>query len=339
MVSSRKDRLQGVIVSLPTFNDAGYNLQLDRSKKHIQWLIEHGVGEGNAVLMIAGGLGEGYFLDDEEWRAMADTVVEAADGKVPTMIGLFELSARVAVKKAKYAANAGVDFLQMAPPHYMVPSENDVFGHYQYVNDSADIGIMAYNVPWAMPKPGFEFSQPLIERFLTLENVAGIKWSSHDVRHYVRMLRLFSDKLRFIDNMGGLLNLGPRLGMSGFVDFQCNVAPGLSLRRWEMIKQKRFDELDEQEIKLRMDPFIKVVNPEEASWVGMGEGPTSRLRLSALGMDSGPEFPAQAPLSEAYVRGYMRAIEASGVRQWVEWDQSVFDELESAPARAGAAAD
>lgn len=71
------------------------------------------------------------------------------------MAGIFELSARAAAKKAAYAARAGIDFIQLAPPHYMVPSEEDVFGHYRYVNDHADINIMAYNVPWAMPKPGF----------------------------------------------------------------------------------------------------------------------------------------------------------------------------------------
>ena len=327
MVTSRRERLVGVVVSLPTFNDEEYNLQLDRSKLHIRWLIEHGVVEGSGVLMIAGGLGEGYFLDDDEWRAMADTLAEATEGKVPTCIGLFELSARRAVKKARYAADAGIDFLQMGPPHYMAPSEDDVFEHYRYVNDAADIGIMAYNIPWAMPRPGFEFTQSLIERFLTLENVEGNKWSSHDPMHFVRIMRLFADKLHFIDNMG-LVNLGPRLGMKGFIDFQCNVAPKLSLKRWQLMRKKRFDELDELELKTKIDPFIKVVYPEEQSWSGMGEGPTSRLRLNSLGMNSGPEFPAQAPLSQAYINGYLRAMEASGVREWVEWDQSLFDELE-----------
>ena len=306
MVSSRKDKLQGVVVSLPTFNDEAYNLQLDRSKRHIQWLTEHGVVEGDAVFMIAGGLGEGYFLDDDEWRAMADVVVEAADGKTPTMVGLFELSARRAVKKARYAADAGVDFLQMAPPHYMVPSENDVFGHYRHVNESADIGIMAYNIPWAMPGKGFEFTETLIERFQTLENLVGIKWSSHDARHYVRILRLFGDKLRFIDNMSGFMNLGPRLGMSGFIDFQCNVAPKLSLHKLRLQRERKWRELDELELNMRIDPFIKLVNPEEASWVGMGEGPTSRLRLKALGMESGPEFPRPV----ASLRGLCNGIYA-----------------------------
>ena len=327
MASSRKEKLQGVVVSLPTFNDGEYNLLLNRQRRHIQWLVEHGVTEGNGVLMIAGGLGEGYFLDDDEWRAMADVLVEGAQGKVPTMIGLFELSARRAAKKAKYAADAGIDFLQCAPPHYMVPSENDVFGHYKYVNDAADIGIMAYNIPWAMPKPGFEFTQSLLERFATLENVVSVKWSSHDVRHFLRILRLFADRFNFIDNMG-IFTLGPQLGMKGFIDFQCNIAPKLSLKKWQLMKEKKYAELHELHLKMQFDPFIKLVSPEEASWVGMGEGPTSRLRVKALGMESGPEFPAQAPLPERYVQSYIRAVEASGVRDWVEWDQSIFDELE-----------
>ena len=64
MTKSRRDRLQGILVSLPTFNDKNFNLRLDRSKKHIRWLIDQGIVEGTGVLMIAGGLGEGYFLDD-----------------------------------------------------------------------------------------------------------------------------------------------------------------------------------------------------------------------------------------------------------------------------------
>ena len=326
MGESRRDKLVGVVVSLPTFNDEDYNLLLKKERRHIRWLIEHGLVEGNGVLMIAGGLGEGYFLDDDEWRAMANCLVEATEGRVPTCIGVFELSARRAAKKAQYAADLGIDFLQYAPPRYMVPSDDDVYGHFKYVNDSVDIGIMGYNTPWAMPRPGFEFSESLLTRLLELENVVGIKWSSFDIQHYARMLRLFADKFNFINN-GGILGLGPRLGAKGFIDFQANVAPARSLKKWELIKAKRFEELEKLEIET-FDAMAKVVHPEEISWTGVGEGPTARLRLRVLGLDAGPHFPAQAPLSEAYIRSYERAIEATGIRQHVEWDESVFEGIE-----------
>ena len=51
MGTSRKDKLQGVVLSLPTFNDDKFNLQLHRQRKHIQWLLDQGLKEGNAVFM------------------------------------------------------------------------------------------------------------------------------------------------------------------------------------------------------------------------------------------------------------------------------------------------
>jgi dihydrodipicolinate synthase/N-acetylneuraminate lyase len=325
MTKSRQEKLVGVVVSLPSFCDGEYNLLLDRQRKHIRWLIDHGIVEGAGVLMISGGLGEGYFLDDDEWRTMADVLAEEAGGRVPTMIGVFELSARRAAKKARYAAKAGIDFIQLAPPHYMVPSDADVLGHYRYVNDAAEVGIMAYNIPWAMPKPGFEFGPRLLERLGDLENVVGVKWSSHDVRHYLGMLRLFGDRFNFIDNMM-IFSLGFRLGMKGFINFHANIAPRLALKMWRLLQQKQYDAFDQMWLKMRFDPFIKVARPEEQAWVGVGEGPTSRMTLRAFGMDAGPAFPAQAEPPPAYLDRARQAIEASGILEWVDWDQSLFDE-------------
>jgi len=324
MTTSRKDKLVGIVVSLPSFCDADYKLRLDRQRTHIRWLIDKGLVGGSAVLMIAGGLGEGYFLGDDEWRAMADVLVDAAQGQVATMIGVFELSARRAAEKARYAADAGIDFIQLAPPHYMVPSENDVFNHYRYVHDSAGIGIMAYNIPWGMPKPGFEFTARLLDRFAGLENVVGVKWASDDIMHYLRILRLFGERFNFIDNLL-IFSLGARLGARGYIDFYANAAPRLSLKFWELLREKRYDEFDKMWLEMHFDPFIKVVRPEERAWVGVGEGPTSRLTLRALGMEAGPSFPAQAEPPEENLHLARRAIEASGILEWVDWDQTIFD--------------
>ena len=106
--------------------------------------------------MLGGGNGEGSFLDDDEWRSLAEVLAEEAVGKVPTALGIYELSARAAAKKARYAADLGIDFIQLAPPHYMAPADDDVFGYYKHVNDASNIGLVAYNLPWCIPG-GYEF--------------------------------------------------------------------------------------------------------------------------------------------------------------------------------------
>ena len=77
-------------------------------------------------------------------------------------------------------------------------------------------------------------------------------------------------------------------------------------------------------MKLRFDPALKTVHPEQASWVGMGEGPTARLNLKLLGLDSGPSFPAQEPMPPSYEETVKRGIESSGILGWVDWTPQVI---------------
>jgi hypothetical protein len=98
-----------------------------------------------------------------------------------------------------------------------------------------------------------------------------------------------------------------------------------ALRWWELLKNGRYDEFDQEFLKMKFDPYIKVVAPEQQRWVGMGEGPTARLSLKLLGLDSGPPFPSQAMVSEEYIENARRAVEASGVLEHVEWDQSLLE--------------
>ena len=322
MNNSRYERLSGISVSLPTFTDQEYNLELGKAQKQIRWLIDQGLTEENCVVFTAGGLGEGYFLDDDEWVAMAETLVEAAAGKVPTGIGVFELSARRAAKKAKIAADIGMEFIQCAPPRYMQPTEDEIFTHYQYISDNADIGIMAYNTPWAMPG-GYNFSRSLIERFTQLDNFAGIKWSTTRADDYISMIRHFGDRISFVSN-GGVMSIGYQMGARGFTDFMVNVAPRLSLLRWQLVKEQRWTEFDELEVSMRYDPAF-AVEPGDMSAPGMGEGPDARLRLSVLGMETGPHFPAQVGYPQSHIDAYKKTVDASGIRDWVDWDQSILD--------------
>ncbi len=93
MTQSRKDKLVGAVVSLPTFCDDDYNLLLDRQRTHIRWLVDHGLKEGSAVLMGGGGLGEGYFLSEDEFKKIVDVLSGDHLSKTVTWKGKSDLSA------------------------------------------------------------------------------------------------------------------------------------------------------------------------------------------------------------------------------------------------------
>jgi len=323
-MKKRQEKLVGPVVSLPTFVDDNHNLQLDRQAKHIRWLIDHGIGvNGNGVLLAAGGYGEGYFMDDGELFAIVDVLVEEARGEVPTMIGIFDLNARTAARRAKYAGDAGIDFIELGFPHYSSPSEEDVYLYTKYVNDIADVGLMNYNNFWVTPAPGYEIQRTLFERFIDLENVVGFKWSSASAAHYVGMLKLFSDEFAFIDN--GMMNSqGARHGMAGFVDFFGNVSPSLSLKKWEMFRDGKYDELDELLDKLHFDTDNRLSN-EAPAFASVADGVFGHARWETLGLHAGPNFPAQAPAPQALYDHTRKVFTESGLMDLVEWDQSIFD--------------
>lgn len=275
-------------------------------------------------MVVAGGMGEGYFLEDGEWRALADMAAEAANGRVPTGIGVFELSARRAAGKARQAAEAGIDCIQVSPPHYLLPDEEEVFQHYKYINDAVDVAIIPYNTPWAMPSPGFEFSQTLLERFTDLENIVAIKWSTHNYKHYLRMIRIFRERFNFFDN-NRLLSHDARIGSKGFTDYVGNAAPRLSLKKWHLLKAGKYDDFDQLDMQIDYDPISRVLNPDEQMAGRMGEGSPARMIARAFGIETGPPFPAQVEQPKHVFQAYRRYVETSGLMDWVDWDQSILD--------------
>lgn len=336
MSKERQNKLVGPVMALRTFRTEDGELELDKQRFHLNWVIEQGITEGKGCIMVAGGGSEGYFMSDSEWEAQVEAAVEVANGRVPIVAGVFELSAREAVKKSEYAARVGADFVQIAPPHYMVPTDDEIYHHYKAVNDTVDIGIFAYNTPWAMPQPGYDFTEKVLEQFTQLENVEALKWSSHDQNHYVKMARMFAGELNFIDNQtNNVLSLPIKLGFTGFINSDGLVAPRLALHQWELWKNKRYEEFDDLVLKLYVDPFLRLKQPEDISWQSMGEGPHARLGMEAMGLKMGPSFPAQQPLSDDSVRQRIEGVKLSGVLEWVDWKEQLWEERK-AEMREGA---
>ena len=68
-------------------------------------------------------------------------------------------------------------------------------------------------------------------------------------------------------------------------------------------------------------PHLRVHQPEELGWRGMGEGPFVRLKMEAQGVRMGPPFPAQLPMPETAVKAFQEGYDKSGMAEWVDWKE------------------
>jgi len=294
---NRKDKLKGIVVSLPTPAKEKCEIDYQRFEDHVEWLIGEGLVKGKAVLMGAGGLGEGYFLTREEHKKIMHTLVDAANGKVPTMTGIFESCTKEAVGRAKMAEDIGIDFLQVNPPHYLAPADEEVYTHYKMINDGSNVGIMVYNTPWCAMQ--YEIRPKLMEKLAELGNVSGVKWTSFDPVNFVTMLKQFSKRLSFIDN-STLTSLAFQLGARGYISLLGNVTPKAELYLLSLLENGEYERFDQEH--RRLHAWREVLgSAEEMSMQGVGEGTISKAILEAVGKDFGPPMPPQRRVSRETV--------------------------------------
>ena len=83
--------------------------------------IERGLVEGKAVLKVAAAMGEGPQLREDEWKALIQTVVQAADGRVPVMGAVHYKDTVRTIEDMNIASDVGAMGCQVSPPIFINP--------------------------------------------------------------------------------------------------------------------------------------------------------------------------------------------------------------------------
>ena len=89
-----RERLQGSILSMLTFTNDDYSLDLDSQRKHVRWLIDQGMVEGKCVHLIAGGARGDVHARRGRVPRVGRPHHRRGQGVAPTMVMVSELSAR-----------------------------------------------------------------------------------------------------------------------------------------------------------------------------------------------------------------------------------------------------
>ena len=230
----------GPAVAVPApFDEAG---EIDCGTMHelTQWWVESGLTKGNGIIKVAAALGEGPMLDDTEWPALLRTAVRAADDRATVMCGLHYKDTRGVIEDAKRAQGLGAVGLQVCPPIFNLPSQDDMLDHFGALSDAIDIGIMVYHTHWMR---GGAIDIDTFLKMADFEHVVAIKWNPHQGQTYEDMARLV-ERFNIIDNSVSPVRCA-RLGGHGFVQTSAMAYPPHDLRVWELIQAERYDEAEE----------------------------------------------------------------------------------------------
>jgi 4-hydroxy-tetrahydrodipicolinate synthase len=142
--------LSGVIpIPVTTFHDDG-RLDTDGLASQVRFSVESGA---HGVLY-PGVVSEFYTLTDEERRTAVETVVAAADGRVPAVVGVTGASTASAVAFAEHARSVGADAVMTMVPyvqHFFSPTTDFALVHMTEVAGAAGVPVILQNARVGFP--------------------------------------------------------------------------------------------------------------------------------------------------------------------------------------------
>ena len=284
-----RDLIQGPIATVPTPFDDDYEVDFGRMHQLTQQWVEEGLVKGKAVIKVAAAMGEGPMLKDDEWPLLLRTVVQAAEGRAAIVCGLHYKDTKRTIEDAKIAQDMGAIGLQICPPIFNLPSQDDLIDYYSDISDNIEIGIMVYCTQWM---PGGLVEVDTIMRMKDIPQVASIKWSPPPGGKQEDMAQ-FADIFSVIEN-GGSPVVSHRLGGRGYINLTAEAYPPHDLEVWDLLESQQYDAAQEL--------WDKVNNPlrEYSAKVDERSGGQARVKkgLSYLmGKPAGSSRPPSKPLN------------------------------------------
>jgi len=267
-------------VLVTPFTPDGAAVDLPALERLVAFQIENGV-EG---LIPLGSTGEFLSVSRDERTAIIETVVRAAAGRVPVLIGTGAEDTREAVALAREADGMGADGVLVIPPFYSVPTGDELYVHYKAIADAIGIPVMVYNNP---ATANVDLTPAILARLSTIAGCCYVKESTLEVTRVRDILAACDGRMAVFAGVLGYESAW--LGAVGWVAVCSNVVPRLSADMFRAAASG--DRAAALPLYRRLAPLLP--------WVGgprYVSGTKAALRLA--GMDMGPPRPPRLPLPE-----------------------------------------
>lgn len=197
---------RGYYAALPTpFTESG-ELDLESLQQATELFIE----QGAHGLLVNGSTGEWTAQTHSERKAVTESVIAAAGGRVPVLVSATSAELGVSVDLIRHAAAAGADSVLLTPPPGARLTDSELDWYYRKAFGETELPCWLYNFP---QESNSSLSIPLIERLAAIENVVAIKQSTPDDREFYATIRAVGDELVVFGHM--LSRIGLALIHSG----------------------------------------------------------------------------------------------------------------------------
>lgn len=249
-------------------------------------LVERLVISGNHGIAPLGSTGVLPYLSDEEKEAVTEATIQQVNRRIPTLVGVSNLTTEKTIHHAQFAEKAGADAVMIIPMSYWKLTDDEIVTHYDAVARKISIPIMAYNNP---ATGGVDMSPTLLKRLLEISNVTMIKESTGDIQrmHYLR--KELGEEVAFFNGSNPLALAAFSAGARGWCTAAPNLIPELNIGLYNAIENNQLHEA--QNIFYQQIELLKFI-------VAKGLPRAIKAGLNIIGEEGGNLRSPLKPLNE-----------------------------------------
>ena len=276
-------KLGAGLLSFPVthFTDA-YAFDEAPYREHIDWLLQH----KPAGLFAAGGTGEFFSLNLQEFSAVVAAAVQQTDHRVPVVAGCGYGTA-IAKQFAQAAESAGADGILLLPPYLVNAEPAGIMAHVEAVCASTSLGVIFYNRDNAIIND--VTLARLCER---CPNLVGFKDGYGDIELMTRIYARMGDRLTYI---GGLPTAETfalpylEMGVTTYSSAIFNFLPQFAQNFYAAVRRRDHAEVFTQ-LRDFVLPYIDIRNRHKGYAVSI-----VKAGMRAIGRPAGP---VRTPLTD-----------------------------------------
>lgn len=172
---------QGIWLPLVTpFRDGALDLPAVRQ------LVHHYRAAGVHGLVVCGTTGEAATLAEDEQLQLLDTVLEAAAGRCPVVMGLGANDTRAALALLPALNRRPLAGLLTVAPYYTRPAQAGLQAHLAAIARGTDHAVVLYNIPY---RTGVNLDLATVQAVCAEPNVVAIKESGGNLNQLMDLIR------------------------------------------------------------------------------------------------------------------------------------------------------
>ena len=226
---------KGVFPAVTTKFKEDFSLDYAGIQKGVRAQIDAGVHG----IITTGSLGESSTLSFEEKQEVLRVAVEAAEGKVPVLMGVAFNSTAEACRAVEDGQINGAEGFMVLPAMLYPADRRETLAHFRAVADAAGKPIMIYNNPVAYK---VDCTVDMLEELADEPMFVAIKESSDDVRRVTDIVNRLGDRYQLFTGVDNLAMESLLMGSVGWVAGLVCAFPSETVAIYNLIQAGRIAE-------------------------------------------------------------------------------------------------